>query len=188
MSGNEIAAQIGFIIIGFSIVAFVGAIVLKIVSKIKNDYRYIISFRGNYKAVSVPVIRMKLCDNKWHNFIVDTGSNCCILSVDTYKCIEDKVSDKKLIKDTFSGIGDTSKMSNTLTTITTDLRIYKTVFPNINFKVLEIASFKSIKDKTGLHIDGIIGCDLMAKYGWEVDLENFVVYIGNGKEIERHPR
>lgn len=149
-----------------------GILILIIIYLAYTEYirrpRNLISFRETLDVADLPIVTFKQGEIKL-NFVLDTGANYSLID----KSIEEtlKVEDAKG-NSTIVGLGGNLRAS---------MKVIKFQYKNREFtetfQVLDMTStIKSIKEKKGATIHGILGNAFMQKYKYVLDFKEMIAY------------
>lgn len=125
--------------------------------------RYSISY--GLEHIRLPLILVEVKD-KYLSFILDTGSTCSLIDstvVEYFKDIVEPVGDYCI-----SGIEGTKHKVDMITLpFTFENQIYK---PKFCVRPL-LDAFKSIEEKSGIQVHGLIGTDFLLENKWIINFE-----------------
>lgn len=138
--------------------------------KYKNINEKKISFFESLKLAGLPVVTMT-SNGVDINFLLDTGSNKSFIDNNLIENIDaQKIEGKKAF---VTGINN--KASETYS-YNIKLNYKNNIFEN-EFQAFDFEqSVGHIKEKTGVKIDGIIGSDLLTKYKYIINYEDYTAY------------
>lgn len=139
---------------------------IKKANKQKEDF----SFKNAFKLTGLPLLIFEQ-DNTVLKFILDTGSSVCVLDESSISKIKDfKYLNKE---DNLVDVNGGKVKRN--------YGIFKFKCENINFEneflISDLSNIKeSIKEDSGISIDGIVGSDFFAKYQYVIDFDKYLAY------------
>jgi len=128
------------------------------------------SFRNAFKLTGLPVLLFEQGETTL-KFILDTGSSVCILDEASISKLKDfKYLDKK------SNLVDVNGGK-----VTRKYGIFKFKCENIDFEneflVSDLTNIReSVKEDSGISIDGIVGSDFFSKYQYIIDFDKYLAY------------
>lgn len=129
----------------------------------------VMSFRQGYDLTDLPVVTLYQNKKKF-NFLLDTGSNCCIID----KNILDSIEHNQLLEtSTVYGMeGNVQEVS--ACTITLD---YKNSRYTFGYLVQDMQkAFDNIKKSTGVTLHGILGSAFFAQFKYVLDFDELIAY------------
>lgn len=132
------------------------------------------SFRESLDLAELPVVTFYQGKTKI-NFILDTGSNLSIIDKSVASRLEIEPSDLNV-----SIIGIEGNSKNVTTGV---MKVaYKDIQFEDVFQIIDMSkSFKSIKDRTGVTVHGILGNGFFQKYQYVLDFESMIAYTKKRK-------
>ena len=130
----------------------------------------IISFKGGMDLAELPIITLYQ-DSKKYNFLLDTGSSCCMINESVLNTLKYQKNDK-----TFNVTGIEGIKVNECQTC--DIKLYyDTKEYDANFIIKNMTdAFASIKNDTGVTLHGILGNDFFEKYKYVIDFKEYIAY------------
>ena len=135
-----------------------------------NKKTFNVSFQEAMDLCELPIITFKN-NNRKVNFMLDTGSNNSIISVETAKELKKEPSGDM---NTILSISN-EKLSGEGYTITFYYKDYK--FTDVFF-IADIGKvFERLKERTGVQVHGILGVDFFRKYNYVLDFDELKAYI-----------
>lgn len=141
-------------------------IIISKVRKQKEDF----SFRNAFKLTGLPVLIFEQGETIL-KFILDTGSSVCVLDESSIAKLKDfKYLDKEDNLVDVNG-GKVKRKYGT----------FKFKCENVNFEnkflITDLTNIKeSVKEDSGISIDGIVGSDFFAKYQYVIDFDKYLAY------------
>lgn len=129
-----------------------------------------ISFKAGLDLTSIPVVTLYQGDKKF-NFLLDTGSNSCIINKSDLPKIEHKVMEGEA--ESIVGMEGTPVMANRcMITLYFGNRGYE-----YSYLINDMSqAFNNIKQTTGVTLHGIIGSSFFNKFKYVLDFDKLVAY------------
>ena len=142
----------------------------QLINKILEKSHEEISFKAGFDLTSIPVVTLYQGEKKL-NFLLDTGSNSCIID----KSILPKIDHEMLNGNSESLIG---MEGNQIMVERCMITLY---FGNRGYKYSYLVNdmsqaFSSIKHDTGVTLHGIIGSSFFNKFKYVLDFDKLVAY------------
>lgn len=127
------------------------------------------SFMESLNMTGLPIITFESAGGKL-NFLLDSGSNVCLIS---RKALENSLYTEKDEKISVHGVGNNESIGRC---VRFNVKYRKRTY-GIKCSVLEDDSmFKSLKDTYGIKLDGILGTNFFYTYKYVLDFEDMVAY------------
>lgn len=127
------------------------------------------SFKESMDFFNLPVVTFYQNDKKF-NFLLDTGSNDCIIDSNILKEIEHEKIDEKVKLSGLEGINHTVNLCK----ITMSYK--NTDYPFV-YLIQDLSEvFGSIKEETGLTLHGLLGSKFFNKYNYVLDFADLIAY------------
>lgn len=141
----------------------------KILHKLLGTHPNAMSFQNSMDLAELPVITFHQGSEKI-NFILDTGSNVCVIDASVLDRIKYSKIDKQINN---SGIEGSAQ--------NLDLCIIETCYKDKTYEnpyaIRDMSAvFKSIKDSTGVTVHGLLGSDFFNKYKYVLDFKELIAY------------
>lgn len=157
------------IIIKIIVLILIAVTLVLLTYKLRDRKKNTISFKESLDLAEIPVITFYQNETKL-NFLLDTGSNISIIDKKVYDIIETKETNRQ---STLAGLGG-EYSTNPIVTIT--FTYLEKIFTD-DFQVVDMTStFATIKQRTGVTINGIIGSKFMQKYKYVLDFKEMIAY------------
>lgn len=142
----------------------------QLINKIFEKSHEEISFKAGFDLTSIPVVTLYQGEKKF-NFLLDTGSNSCIID----KSILPKIDHEMLNGNSESLIG---MEGNQIMVERCMITLY---FGNRGYEYSYLVNdmsqaFSSIKHDTGVTLHGIIGSSFFNKFKYVLDFDKLVAY------------
>ena len=160
----------GLDIVVISCILLVIVIALIIAGKVIHKTKEGFSFKSAFKLTGLPVLLFEQ-DNTVLKFILDTGSSVCVLDESSISKLKDfKYLDKQ------DNLVDVNGGK-----VTRKYGIFKFKCENIEFEneflVSDLTNIReSVKEDSGISIDGIVGSDFFSKYQYIIDFDKYLAY------------
>lgn len=141
----------------------------KIIHKFLNIHPDAMSFQNSMDLAELPVVTFRQGDKKI-NFLLDTGSNNCVIDSNILKNIDHKMLN---IETNISGIeGNAQKTGVCTIKMTYKDKEYEYPYVIQNMS----AVFDSIKKETGVTINGMLGSKFFNKFKYVLDFDELIAY------------
>lgn len=141
----------------------------KIIRKFLNIHPYAMSFQNSMDLAELPVVTFRQGDKKI-NFLLDTGSNNCIIDSNILKNIDHKMLD---VETNILGLeGNAQK-----TGVCTIKMSYKDKEYEYPYVIQDMsAAFDFIKKETGVTVNGMLGSKFFNKFKYVLDFDELIAY------------
>lgn len=141
----------------------------KIIHKFLNIHPNAMSFQNSMDLAELPVVTFRQGDKKI-NFLLDTGSNNCIIDSNILKNIDHKMLD---VETNILGLeGNTQK-----TGVCTIKMTYKDKEYEYPYVIQDMsAAFDSIKKETGVTVNGMLGSKFFNEFKYVLDFDELIAY------------
>lgn len=141
----------------------------KIIHKFLNIHPNAMSFQNSMDLAELPVVTFRQGDKKI-NFLLDTGSNNCVIDSNILKNIDHKMLN---IETSILGIeGNAQK-----TGICTIKMTYKDKEYEYPYIIQDMsAAFDSIKKETGVTVNGMLGSKFFNEFKYVLDFDELIAY------------
>lgn len=142
----------------------------KLIQKVFNTQKHnIMSFQNSIDLAELPVVTFYQGKKKI-NFLLDTGSNNCVIDSTFLKTIDHKMSN---IQTSIYGLEGNSQISN----ICTIKMSYKGKDYEYMYVVQDMsAAFDSIKKETGVTVNGMLGSKFFNEFKYVLDFDELIAY------------
>lgn len=141
----------------------------KIIHKFLNIHPDAISFQNSMDLAELPVVTFRQGDKKI-NFLLDTGSNNCVIDSNILKSIDHKMLDTET--NIFGLEGNAQK-----TGICTIKMSYKDKEYEYPYVIQDMsAAFDSIKKETGVTVNGMLGSKFLNEFKYVLDFDELIAY------------
>lgn len=141
----------------------------KLFHKFLSNRNNIISFQSSMDLVELPIITLHQGEQKI-NFILDTGSNNCIIDSNFLKNLKYTMSNSYT---NISGM-EGNKQKAKICSISVSYKDWNYEFPYI---VQDLSAvFGDIKKETGVTVHGILGSNFFNKYKYVLDFNELIAY------------
>lgn len=141
-----------------------------------------LTFKDTYKYVNLPIIKLYQGEEEF-NFIVDSGSNISHICTRFYNKLYSKAVENK--EHQVDGIGGSVTSSNICEALLHDNYGRRYSIELVISNHLE-GVIESIKEVTGVNIQGLLGTDFLNKYGCTIDFNKCQLRINEkGNNIKR---
>lgn len=142
------------------------AIIISILASVGDWSKQKIDFDKSYAELNLPLISLKN-NNEDFNFLVDTGSNLCLIDLNVVK---DLKHEKLRGSGTIFGLeGEVKETSYTKITLEKDNMSFINKFQLVDLKI----PFGQVEKDYGVRIHGVLGNDFLTKYGCNINFEDF---------------
>lgn len=127
------------------------------------------SFKESVNLCELPVVTFFQGDKKF-NFLLDTGSNNCVIDKKVLRKIDHKMTD---IHGTLFGMeGNTSNTGVCLITLTFNKKDY-----TYGYLIKDMGrSFNLIKKETGVTLHGVLGAGFFNEFKYILDFDKLIAY------------
>ena len=141
----------------------------KIIHKFLNIHPDAMSFQNSMDLAELPVVTFRQGDKKI-NFLLDTGSNNCIIDSNILKNIDHKMLD---VETNILGLeGNAQK-----TGVCTIKMSYKDKEYEYPYVIQDMsAAFDSIKKETGVTVNGMLGSKFFNEFKYVLDFDELIAY------------
>ena len=141
----------------------------KIIHKFLNIHPDAMSFQNSMDLAELPVVTFRQGDKKI-NFLLDTGSNNCVIDSNILKSIDHKMLD---VETNILGLeGNAQK-----TGVCTIKMSYKDKEYEYPYVIQDMsAAFDSIKKETGVTVNGMLGSKFFNEFKYVLDFEELIAY------------
>lgn len=141
----------------------------KIIHKFLNIHPDAMSFQNSMDLAELPVVTFRQGDKKI-NFLLDTGSNNCVIDSNILKSIDHKMLDEET---NILGLeGNAQK-----TGVCTIKMSYKDKEYEYPYVIQDMsAAFDSIKKETGVTVNGMLGSKFFNEFKYVLDFDELIAY------------
>ena len=141
----------------------------KIIHKFLNIHPDAMSFQNSMDLAELPVVTFHQGDKKI-NFLLDTGSNNCVIDSNILKSIDHKMLD---VETNILGLeGNAQK-----TGVCTIKMSYKDKEYEYPYVIQDMsAAFDSIKKETGVTVNGMLGSKFFNEFKYVLDFDELIAY------------
>lgn len=141
----------------------------KIIHKFLNIHPDAMSFQNSMDLAELPVVTFRQGDKKI-NFLLDTGSNNCVIDSNILKSIDHKMLD---VETNILGLeGNAQK-----TGVCTIKMSYKDKEYEYPYVIQDMsAAFDSIKKETGVTVNGMLGSKFFNEFKYILDFDELIAY------------
>ena len=141
----------------------------KIIRKFLNIHPDAMSFQNSMDLAELPVVTFRQGDKKI-NFLLDTGSNNCVIDSNILKSIDHKMLD---VETNILGLeGNAQK-----TGVCTIKMSYKDKEYEYPYVIQDMsAAFDSIKKETGVTVNGMLGSKFFNEFKYVLDFDELIAY------------
>lgn len=142
----------------------------KLIQKVFNTQKHnIMSFQNSIDLAELPIVTFYQGKKKI-NFLLDTGSNNCVIDSTFLKTIEYKMLN---VKTSIYGLEGNSQISNLCT--------IKMSYKNKDYEYVYVvqdmsAAFDSIKKETGVTVNGMLGSKFFNEFKYVLDFDELIAY------------
>ena len=141
----------------------------KIIHKFLNIHPDAMSFQNSMDLAELPVVTFRQGDKKI-NFLLDTGSNNCIIDSNILKNIDHKMLD---VETNILGLEGNAQKTGVCTIKMT----YKDKEYEYPYVIQDMsAAFDSIKKETGVTVNGILGSKFFNEFKYVLDFDELIAY------------
>lgn len=154
-------------VINCILLAIIAAVVIVYkIRKHKEDF----SFRNSFKLTGLPILIFEQGD-RILKFILDTGSSICVIDESAITKLKDfKYLDKE------DNLVDVNGGK-----VKRKYGLFKFRCENLDFEneflITDLTNIReSIKEDSGISIDGIVGSDFFSKYQYVIDFDKYLAY------------
>lgn len=141
----------------------------KIIHKFLNIHPDAMSFQNSMDLAELPVVTFRQGDKKI-NFLLDTGSNNCVIDSNILKSIDHKMLNTET--SIFGLEGNAQK-----TGVCTIKMTYKDKEYEYPYVIQDMsAAFDSIKKETGVTVNGMLGSKFFNEFKYVLDFDELIAY------------
>lgn len=141
----------------------------KIIHKFLNIHPDAMSFQNSMDLAELPVVTFRQGERKI-NFLLDTGSNSCVIDSNILKSIDHKMLNTET--SIFGLEGNAQK-----TGVCTIKMTYKDKEYEYPYVIQDMsAAFDSIKKETGVTVNGMLGSKFFNEFKYVLDFDELVAY------------
>lgn len=141
----------------------------KIIHKFLNIHPDAMSFQNSMDLAELPVVTFHQGDKKI-NFLLDTGSNNCVIDSNILKSIDHKMLNMET--SIFGLEGNAQK-----TDVCTIKMTYKGKEYEYPYVIQDMsAAFDSIKKETGVTVNGMLGSKFFNEFKYVLDFDELIAY------------
>lgn len=146
------------------------ALIADTIMEVRNRNNSKISFKESMDLTELPVATFN-CNRKKLNFLLDTGSNLSYINSSVLPLLDHEIIDGESSVIGFEG----NEVSTGSCRITVT---YKRKRFEEEFNIADLdASFKVIKQESGVQLHGILGSRFFEKYKYIIDFKNLIAYM-----------
>ena len=127
------------------------------------------SFLDSMWKVDLPILQIT-CNGKTFNFLIDSGANNSVITIDDLKDFNYKMLDKK--GKSYGVDGNQVETTSALVKIYHDDLCFEEIF-----QLFDVKGFKELERTTGMKISGVLGNSFLSKYDFILDYEKFLLYL-----------
>ena len=141
----------------------------KIINKVFNIHPNAMSFQNSMDLAELPVVTFRQGDKKI-NFLLDTGSNNCVIDSNALKDIKHAMLD---CKTNLYGLEGNAQ--------NTGICIIKVTYKDKEYECPYViqdmsAAFAAIKKETGVTINGMLGSRFFNEFKYVLDFDELIAY------------
>ena len=141
----------------------------KIIHKLLNIHPHAMFFQNSMDLAELPVVTFRQGDKKI-NFLLDTGSNNCIIDSNILKNIDHKMLD---VETNILGLEGNAQKTGVCTIKMT----YKDKEYEYPYVIQDMsAAFNSIKKETGVTVNGMLGSKFFNEFKYVLDFDELIAY------------
>lgn len=141
----------------------------KIIHKFLNIHPDAMSFQNSMDLAELPVVTFRQGDKKI-NFLLDTGSNNCVIDSNILKNIDHKMLD---VETNILGLEGNAQKTGVCTIKMT----YKDKEYEYPYVIQDMsAAFDSIKKETGVTVNGMLGSKFFNEFKYVLDFDELIAY------------
>lgn len=141
----------------------------KIIHKFLNIHPDAMSFQNSMDLAELPVVTFRQGDKKI-NFLLDTGSNNCVIDSNILKSIDHKMLD---VETNILGLEGNAQKTGVCTIKMT----YKDKEYEYPYVIQDMsAAFDSIKKETGVIVNGMLGSKFFNEFKYVLDFDELIAY------------
>lgn len=141
----------------------------KIIRKFLNIHPDAMSFQNSMDLAELPVVTFRQGDKKI-NFLLDTGSNNCVIDSNILKNIDHKMLD---VETNILGLEGNAQKTGVCTIKMT----YKDKEYEYPYVIQDMsAAFDSIKKETGVTVNGMLGSKFFNEFKYVLDFDELIAY------------
>lgn len=141
----------------------------KIIRKFLNIHPHAMSFQNSMDLAELPVVTFRQGDKKI-NFLLDTGSNNCIIDSNILKNIDHKMLD---VETNILGLEGNAQKTG-VCTIKMNYKDKEYEYPYVIQDMS--AAFDSIKKETGVTVNGMLGSKFFNEFKYVLDFDELIAY------------
>lgn len=141
----------------------------KIIHKFLNIHPDVMSFQNSMDLAELPVVTFRQGDKKI-NFLLDTGSNNCVIDSNILKNIDHEMLD---VETNILGLEGNAQKTGVCTIKMT----YKDKEYEYPYVIQDMsAAFDSIKKETGVTVNGMLGSKFFNEFKYVLDFDELIAY------------
>lgn len=141
----------------------------KIIHKFLNIHPNAMSFQNSMDLAELPVVTFRQGDKKI-NFLLDTGSNNCVIDSNILNSIDHKMLD---VETNILGLEGNAQKTGVCTIKMT----YKDKEYEYPYVIQDMsAAFDSIKKETGVTVNGMLGSKFFNEFKYVLDFDELIAY------------
>lgn len=141
----------------------------KIIHKFLNIHPQAMSFQNSMDLAELPVVTFHQGDKKI-NFLLDTGSNNCVIDSNILKSIDHKMLN---VETNISGLEGNAQKAG----VCTIKMSYKDKEYEYPYVIQDMsAAFNSIKKETGVTVNGMLGSKFFNEFKYILDFDELIAY------------
>lgn len=141
----------------------------KIIHKFLNIHPQAMSFQNSMDLAELPVVTFRQGDKKI-NFLLDTGSNNCVIDSNILKSIDHKMLN---VETNISGLEGNAQKAG----VCTIKMFYKDKEYEYPYVIQDMsAAFNSIKKETGVTVNGMLGSKFFNEFKYILDFDELIAY------------
>ena len=141
----------------------------KIIHKFLNIHPDAMSFQNSMDLAELPVVTFRQGDKKI-NFLLDTGSNNCVIDSNILKSIDHKMLD---VETNILGLEGNAQKTG-VCTIKMSYKDKEYEYPYVIQNMS--AAFDSIKKDTGVTVNGMLGSKFFNEFKYVIDFDELIAY------------
>lgn len=145
---------------------------------------YLQSFKKNYRATRVPLIKLQIGDHFYY-FLLDTGATSNILNLDAFERLPMHLKNNVFTSNnSVLGLGDNTKAKNQKLGLTLDLEHNGYKFSDTLFIIMDLsAPFSVIQSDLDGPILGLLGTQFLEKYKWIINFNDLTIWLKRKKKL-----
>lgn len=141
----------------------------KFINRVFNIHKNALSFQSGMDLAELPVVTFYQGKKKI-NFLLDTGSNNCVIDKSFLKNVEHQMSN---VETNLTGLeGNAQKAGICVIDMTYKDKSYKAAFVVQDLS----AAFNAIKKETGVTINGMLGSKFFNEFKYVLDFDELIAY------------